>query len=143
MDTVDPQTRSRVMAQVKSKDTSPEMFVRGKVRAAGYHYRLHRKDLPGSPDLVFVKYKLAVFVHGCFWHWHGCARSRMPASNRDYWTAKIARNVKRDKKNRRLLNALGWKYLVIWECKLSAGTDRLLRTLDRLKCAVDAPMHST
>lgn len=145
MDTVDPQTRSRVMARVKSKDTSPEVFVRGKIHAAGHRYRLHRKDLPGSPDLVFVKYKLVVFVHGCFWHWHGCARSRMPSNNREYWTAKIARNVARDKKNKKLLAAAGWKCHVIWECKLAAGAKRLLGNLARLKAKeeMSAPFHST
>ena len=132
-DTVDAQTRSRIMARVKSKNTTPELFVRRAVHAQGHRYRLYRKDLPGCPDLVFPKYKMVVFIHGCFWHWHGCSRSRMPSSNQDYWTTKISRNVERDKKARMTLKADGWKSLVIWECELKEGTQRLLKALGRAR----------
>ncbi len=120
-DTVDEQTRSAIMRRVKSTGTEPELRVRRALHAAGFRYRLHRRDLPGRPDLVFPRYKLLVFVHGCFWHWHGCKRSRMPISNREYWEAKIARNVARDERTRSDLDALGWEQIVIWECQLPAG----------------------
>jgi DNA mismatch endonuclease (patch repair protein) len=121
--------RRAIMAKVKSKNTTPELKVRRAVHAAGFRYSLHRKELPGSPDLVFRRHKLAVFVHGCFWHWHGCKRSRMPAANHDYWTAKIARNIERDKSDLDRLDALGWRHLIIWECELPAGIDELINLL--------------
>jgi DNA mismatch endonuclease (patch repair protein) len=126
------------MGRVRSKGTTPEMTVRRAVHAAGHRFRLHRKDLPGSPDLVFPRYKLAVFVHGCFWHWHGCKRSRMPATNHDYWTNKIARNVRRDEKARSELEACGWRCRVIWECELRGGSDQLLSELEALRGGLHA-----
>jgi len=120
-DSVDERTRSDIMRRVKSSGTKPEMQVRRALHAAGYRYRLHRRDLPGSPDLVLARYRLVVFVHGCFWHWHGCKRSRMPGANRDYWEAKLARNVARDQRVGTELDALGWEQLVIWECELEQG----------------------
>ena len=108
------------MRAVKSKDTSPEMAVRRLVHALGYRYRLHRSDLPGKPDLVFGPRRKVIFVHGCFWHGHGCARgNRIPKSNTDYWKAKISRNKARDLKTQSELKALGWRSLTIWECELS------------------------
>jgi DNA mismatch endonuclease (patch repair protein) len=121
--------RRAIMAKVKSKNTTPELKVRRAVHAAGFRYSLHRKELPGSPDLVFRRHKLVVFVHGCFWHWHGCKRSRMPAANHDYWTAKIARNVDRDQRDLARLDALGWRHLIIWECELAAGIEQLIALL--------------
>lgn len=120
------------MRRVKSTGTKPEMRVRRALHAAGFRYRLHRRDLPGSPDLVFPRVRLVIFVNGCFWHWHGCRRSRMPATNREYWEAKIARNVARDERVRAELDALGWEQIVIWECQLQDGIDAAtarLRTL--------------
>ena len=105
------------MRAVPAKDTKPEMVVRSIAHAMGLRFRLHRKDLPGNPDLVFPKYKSVVFVHGCFWHWHGCPRSRMPKSNIEYWEKKIDGNRKRDRKNIAQLSSLGWKSLIIWECE--------------------------
>ena len=111
--------RSRTMRQVKDRDTTPEMMVRREIHRLGYRYRLHRKDLPGKPDLVFPGRRKVIFVHGCFWHGHDCARgARVPKTNREYWTAKIARNVERDCVNRERLHALGWKSMVVWECEL-------------------------
>jgi DNA mismatch endonuclease (patch repair protein) len=111
--------RSRIMRAVKGTDTAPEMMVRRLVHRMGYRFRLHRKDLPGKPDLVFPRLHKVVFVHGCFWHGHPCARGgRVPIQNRDYWTAKIARNKDRDKRARSALKALGWGSLAIWECEL-------------------------
>ena len=121
--------RSWVMSRVRSTNTKPEMYVRSRVHRAGYRFRLHRKDLPGSPDLTFPRYRVVAFVHGCFWHWHGCKRSRMPASNREYWEKKIGRNVERDRSNLEKLHSLGWAVFIIWECELDEGTDRLIAEL--------------
>ena len=111
--------RSRTMRAVRSRDTAPELAVRRLVRELGYGYRLHQTDLPGKPDLVFRGRRKAVFVHGCFWHGHSCPRgARIPKRNRDYWTAKIARNRERDDENVRELVAIGWDTLVLWECEL-------------------------
>jgi DNA mismatch endonuclease (patch repair protein) len=111
--------RSAIMRAVKSQNTGPEMIVRRLAHALGYRFRLHRKDLPGSPDLVFPARKKAVFVHGCFWHGHDCARgARMPKANAEYWTAKIARNRARDERAFAELAALGWDPLIVWECEL-------------------------
>lgn len=137
-DQVDPQTRSRIMAKIKSKDTSPEMAVRKAVHAAGFRYRLHRADLPGKPDLAFSRHKLAVFVHGCFWHGHRCRRFRMPSSNQAYWTRKIQRNRERDARAAEALAEMGWERIVIWECELEAGTERLIARLEMLSASEKA-----
>jgi DNA mismatch endonuclease, patch repair protein len=114
--------RSAVMRQVKGRDTTPEMRVRKALTKLGARYRLHRKDLPGNPDIVLPGRKLALFVHGCFWHGHDCARgSRVPKQNRDYWVAKVGRNVARDARSREALAALGWRVETIWECELKAA----------------------
>lgn len=118
--TEDPAIRSRIMRAVKSKDTAPEMTVRRLAHRMGYRFRLHRKDLPGKPDVVFPRLHKALFVHGCFWHGHNCPRgSRVPKTNADYWTKKISRNRTRDDKAQRSLKALGWRVFVVWECELS------------------------
>lgn len=111
--------RSAVMRRVKGKDTSPERIVRKALTALGARYRLHRKDLPGHPDIVMPGRRLVLFVHGCFWHGHDCARgARTPKANRDYWVAKIARNRARDERSDAALAALGWRVETIWECEL-------------------------
>ena len=111
--------RSAVMRRVKGKDTSPELKVRKALTRLGARYRLHRKDLPGKPDIVLPGRKLALFVHGCFWHGHDCARgARVPKQNRDYWVGKVARNRARDTASREALVALGWRVETIWECDL-------------------------
>ncbi|WP_430430488.1 very short patch repair endonuclease [Oceanicaulis sp.] len=118
-DVFTPDERSRVMRAVKDKNTKPEMIVRRMAHALGYRYRLHRKDLPGSPDLVFAGRKAVIFVHGCFWHGHDCKRgSRQPKTNAEYWRAKIARNMSRDAANLQALENQGWRALVLWECEL-------------------------
>jgi len=129
-DHVDQKTRSWIMARVKSTNTSPEMAVRRALHAAGFRYRVHRDDLPGKPDLVFTKNKIAVFVHGCFWHGHRCDRFRMPSSNQEYWTRKIQRNVERDARTAQVLAEMGWERIVIWECQIQQGLEELL---DRLR----------
>ena len=110
--------RSRIMRAVRSRDTKPEMTVRRLLHRLGYRYRLHRKDLPGTPDIVFGPMRKVIFVHGCFWHGHSCPRgARMPATNIDYWRRKIDRNVERHAKQTEQLRATGWVPLIIWECQ--------------------------
>ena len=130
-DVFTPNERSAVMRAVKSSNTAPEIAVRRAAHALGLRFRLNRSDLPGKPDLVFPARKAALFVHGCFWHGHDCARgARMPASNRDYWLAKIGRNVTRDKATLAALKKQGWKAHVIWECE-TRDREKLSRLLAR------------
>ena len=118
-DVFTPQERSRVMARVKGKNTKPEMKVRRLAHGLGYRFRLHRKDLPGSPDLVFPGRRKVIFVHGCFWHGHDCARgSRKPKTRAEYWAAKIQRNQARDAAAIEGLQRQGWAVLTLWECEL-------------------------
>ena len=127
-DVYPPAKRSAVMRQVKGKDTTPELKVRKALTALGARYRLHRKDLPGSPDVVLPGRKLALFVHGCFWHGHDCARgARVPKANRDYWIAKVARNRARDMKTREALTTAGWRVETIWECDLKDAAALMAR----------------
>jgi len=128
-DNLAPAARSERMRQVRSKDTRPEMIVRRLAHRLGYRFRLHRRDLPGSPDLVFPARRAIIFVHGCFWHQHDCPRgSRRPSSNAAYWHPKLARNVERDGKARQQLENEGWRVLVLWECEMR-DTDQLSRRL--------------
>lgn len=138
-DTFDRSTRSAIMRRVRSRDTMPELKVRRALHAAGFRYRLHRKDLPGNPDLVLPRFRVAVFVHGCFWHWHGCKRSRMPEANRDYWTAKINRNIERDRLTQGALEALGWKVVILWECELQQGIAATIQLLNEHHGSAHAP----
>ena len=118
-DVFSPEKRSDVMRQVKAKGTTPELKVRKLLWGLGLRYRLHRKDLPGAPDIVLPSRRLAIFVHGCFWHGHDCARgARAPKQNRPYWTAKIERNRQRDVRVQAELMAKGWTPVVVWECEL-------------------------
>jgi DNA mismatch endonuclease (patch repair protein) len=111
--------RSRIMRAVKSQNTAPEKFVRSLLHSLGFRYRLHRKDLPGKPDIVFPARGKVIFVHGCFWHGHTCRRgARTPKNNADYWIAKIERNRVRDKINVEKLRNEGWQVLMIWECEI-------------------------
>jgi DNA mismatch endonuclease (patch repair protein) len=130
-DVFDAEKRSAVMRAVKSRDTGPELKVRRAAHALGLRFRLKRDDLPGKPDIVFPGRRTAMFVHGCFWHGHACARgSRIPQTNRAYWLAKIDRNMTRDKANLAALRKLGWKPAVVWECE-TADPARLARLLTR------------
>ena len=134
-----PEKRSAVMRRVKGRDTTPERTVRRLLTTLGVRYRLQRKDLPGKPDIVMAGRGLAIFVHGCFWHGHDCARgARVPKANRDYWTAKVARNRARDAAVREALGAQGWRVETIWECELKdegAVSARLARLLDQAATA--------
>ena len=127
--------RSAVMRRVKARNTTPEMTVRRALTGLGARYRLHRTDLPGSPDIVMPGRRLALFVHGCFWHGHDCARgARVPKTNRAYWLGKVARNRARDAESRAALQAADWRVATIWECELkdAAGLqERLAALLER------------
>ena len=125
--------RSAVMRAVKGKNTTPELLVRRLAHSLGYRFRLHRRDLPGKPDLVFPARRKAIFVHGCFWHGHDCARgARVPKQNRDYWVAKIERNHRRDEANLRALEAQGWQVMTLWECELKDEASLRARIVDFL-----------
>lgn len=117
MDTVSKKRRSEIMANIRAKDMKPEMVVRRLVHSMGYRYRLHRRDLPGRPDLAFMGRRKAIFVHGCFWHQHAdCYDGKLPKSNRAYWIPKLRGNEARDHENQAKLADMGWSTLVIWEC---------------------------
>lgn len=119
-DKLTPEHRSRNMAAIRSKGMKPERVVRSLVHGMGYRYRLHRKGLPGKPDLVFGPRRKVIFVHGCFWHQHddpACKIARRPKSNQTYWDEKLSRNVARDQRNQAELDGQGWSVLVIWECE--------------------------
>ena len=132
-DVFTPEQRSAVMRRVRSKDTRPELALRRLFTGMGLRYRLHRRDLPGSPDVAFIGRRTAVFVHGCFWHGHDCRRgARAPKQNAAYWASKIARNRARDAEVGARLQAVGWRALVVWECELRDAT--ALRA--RLACAL-------
>jgi DNA mismatch endonuclease (patch repair protein) len=122
MDTVDSQTRSRIMSRVGQKDTDAEITIRGALHRIGLRYRLHDRSLPGSPDIVFPRFRAVVFVHGCYWHSHGCYRSTVPKSRTQFWTDKFDANRARDERNLNLLLESGWRVLIIWECALKGKT---------------------
>ena len=123
-DIVEPAVRSRMMSRIRSKDTAPEMAIRKRLHAAGFRYRLHRRDLPGTPDVVLPGRRAVIFVHGCFWHGHECSMFRWPSTRVEFWTGKICGNRDRDADVRSRLLSAGWRRLVIWECALR-GRDRL------------------
>ena len=121
------------MAAIGSKDTKPEMYVRRRVHAAGFRFRLHRRDLAGRPDLVFPRYRLAVFVHGCFWHGHDCKRAHRPRTNTAYWEPKIAKNMIRDEQSASSLERDQWEVFTLRECTLESDTADLLQRLAALR----------
>lgn len=132
MDNLDADRRSALMSRVARENTQPELVVRRLLHSLGYRYTLHRRDLPGSPDIVFSKRRKAIFVHGCFWHGHVCRFGRLPKSNAEFWANKIARNRERDARVERELQCLGWSVLTVWQCELRASetlTDALLTYL--------------
>lgn len=140
-DTLSPSERSERMSRIKGRDTKPEMLVRRMLHAMGYRYRLHAKDLPGRPDVVFRSRKKAVFIHGCFWHRHpGCKMTRMPKSRLNFWRSKLEGNRKRDIRNQKALSLMGWKVLVVWECE-TRDTAELARRL-RVFMGSDGEKHT-
>lgn len=120
-DVLTPEQRQFNMSRIRGRDTKPEMLIRRGLHARGLRYRLHDRSLPGRPDLVFPRYHTAVFIHGCFWHSHGCALSKLPATRPHFWQTKLAANASRDCKAVEALQAAGWRVLVIWECALRGG----------------------
>lgn len=129
-DHISPEQRSRNMSLVKGRDTKPELLVRSIVHRLGYRFRLHGKKLPGRPDIVLPRHRKVIFVHGCFWHGHaGCPRAARPTSNVKFWNKKIDSNIRRDSAAQRELTALGWEYLVIWQCEMR-DSEALTEKLD-------------
>ena len=134
MDVVDKTTRSRMMSKIKGKNTRPEMIVRKFLHAHGFRFRLHRKDLPGNPDIVLPKFKTCIFVHGCFWHRHPmCRYAATPKTRTEFWIDKLEENVRRDSKNKLALEKEGWNVLIIWECDLKTGNAILPAMIQRLQ----------
>jgi DNA mismatch endonuclease (patch repair protein) len=132
-DRITKEARSANMAAIRGKDTAPELLVRRVLHAAGFRYSLHRKDLPGKPDIVMPRLGVVIFVHGCFWHRHPrCKAASTPTSNTEFWTAKFDANIQKNKRNLRDLKALGWKVLVVWECRTAVkGLRRVVAMLSR------------
>lgn len=132
MDRISPEARSLLMSKIGPKDTKPELAVRSLLHRLGYRFRLHRKDLPGTPDLVLPRYGVAIFVHGCFWHGHRCKTGKMPKSRTEYWGPKIEANKARDARKAGKLRRLGWRVVTIWECELKAPDKLEKKLIDRI-----------
>lgn len=131
MDHLSPEMRSMAMRAVRSRNTRPELWVRKLLHRAGYRFRLHRRDLPGSPDIVLPKWKTVVFVNGCFWHGHeGCRRAKLPSTRTDFWRAKVQRNQERDRTANEQLKVLGYRVVTLWECELR-NESLILSTVSR------------
>lgn len=133
-----PEKRHETMQNVKTKNTAPEIKLRSLLHKNGFRFRVNRKDLPGKPDIVLPKYRAVIFVHGCFWHGHDCPRGQRPQTNADFWNQKIDRNVIRDKSDVSLLESLGWRVLIVWECEIKKKNEAVL--LSRVK---EFLLHST
>jgi DNA mismatch endonuclease, patch repair protein len=137
MDTLGKAERSERMSRVRGKDTKPEMIVRRLLHGLGYRYRLHARDLPGTPDIVFRGRRKAIYVHGCFWHRHpdaACKLSRLPKTRREFWVPKLEGNRRRDLENQRKLTEMGWNCLLVWECEISTRA----RLVEKLREFMDA-----
>ncbi|WP_455914519.1 very short patch repair endonuclease [Pseudomonas syringae] len=134
MDVVDPATRSRMMSGIRSKNTQPEMIVRKFLHSQGYRFRIHRKDLPGSPDIVLPRFQTCIFVHGCFWHRHpNCRYATTPKSRPEFWLEKLTKNAERDLRAVERLILLGWTVVTIWECELKTPGPALEALLQLLQ----------
>ena len=133
-----PEKRHEIMQNVKTKNTAPEIKLRSLLHKNGFRFQVNRKDLPGKPDIVLPKYRAVIFVHGCFWHGHDCPRGQRPQTNADFWNQKIDRNVIRDKSDVSLLESLGWRVLIVWECEIKKKNEAVL--LSRVK---EFLLHST
>ena len=131
MDIWSKKKRSEVMSKIKSKDTKPEKAVRSLLHRMGYRFRIHRKDLPGRPDIVLPKYGVVIFIHGCFWHLHeGCRDGTVPKTGTDKWREKLEKNVARDKRNIQQLEELGWRVLTLWECEIEKKPEEIKERLE-------------
>lgn len=134
MDVVDGPTRSRIMSAITGRNTKPEIIVRKFLHAHGFRFQLHKKDLPGRPDIVLAKWKACIFVHGCFWHRHpNCRYASTPKTRPEFWEKKFRDNIARDRKNIELLQANGWHCHIVWECELKGSNDRLDKLIKQLK----------
>lgn len=127
---ISSEIRQKIMSSIPRVGTKPELIVRRYLFACGYRFRINLSSLPGSPDIVLRKYKVCIFINGCFWHWHDCKGFRMPKTNIEYWKNKLNRNKERDIEKRKALRALGWHTITIWECELKK--DKLKQTLESL-----------
>jgi DNA mismatch endonuclease, patch repair protein len=124
------QKRSEVMSRIRGKNTKPEMILRSKLFQKGFRFRVHQRDLPGKPDIVLPKYQTAIFVHGCFWHYHkDCREGRIPSTNSKFWKEKLRRNIAKDKANIKELRKDNWNVFVIWECEIERHLDQTMRKL--------------
>ena len=133
MDKIDKEKRSWNMSRILSKNTKPEIKIRKALWQMGYRYRLHYKKLPGKPDIVFVKDKIAIFIHGCFWHRHkNCIEASRPKTNSDYWEIKINKNIERDKKHTKEIKKLGWEVIIIWECSVHNEIENNIILINKL-----------
>lgn len=143
-DTKTPAERSENMSRIRSTDTKPEEIVRKYLFSHGFRYRKNDKRYPGKPDIVLPKYRTIIFVNGCFWHMHGCSRSRLPRSNQEYWKPKIERNIQRDAENQRKLEVDGWKVIVVWECELKKriAEERLSRLCEEIKADLPQKLNT-
>lgn len=132
MDVVDVKTRSRMMSGIRAKNTKPELLLRSLLHHQGFRFRLHAKNLPGTPDMVLAKFKAVIFIHGCFWHGHECPIFRWPKTREDFWQEKISRNRANDEKALSALIGSGWRVAVIWECTLRKSPEAISKTLNGL-----------
>lgn len=132
VDSLTPERRSWNMSRIRNRDTKPELLLRSRLHRAGLRFRVHRRDLPGSPDIVLPKYSTVIFVHGCYWHRHkGCKNATTPSTRTDFWEAKFADNLRRDEQNIQALKDAGWQPLVVWECELKRDPDRVLKDIEK------------
>ena len=132
MDIWSKEKRSQVMSRIRSKDTKPEIILRSALHKQGFRFRIHKKDLPGKPDIVLPKYKTVIFVHGCFWHYHKyCQEGRIPDTNSKFWKEKLMKNIERDKRHQESCKSLGWNVFVIWECEIEKKLDEVLAEINK------------
>jgi DNA mismatch endonuclease (patch repair protein) len=133
MDIWSKEKRSQVMSKIRSKNTKPERILRSALHLRGYRFRIHKKDLPGKPDIVLPKYNTVIFVHGCFWHYHkDCREGRIPDTNSKFWKEKLSKNIERDKKHQQQCIELGWKTIVVWECELETHLTETLVNIETI-----------
>ena len=133
VDVVDPETRSKMMSGIRGKNTKPEILIRRALHAGGFRFRLHRKDLPGSPDIVLPKYRAVILINGCFWHGHQCRLFKWPKTRPEFWRNKIEGNIRRDQQKLSELKRLGWRVCLLWECEIKgANEERLDRVIESI-----------